>query len=235
MTTKYQKFEAKDILRSQIRNAPYNPRIIDDAERKRLKRNLKKVGLLTTLVWNQRTGNLVSGHQRIALLDDLEGGKDYSITMAVVDLDEKTEREQNIFMNSTSAQGRFDFDKLNLMLPDIDYSNAGLSEYDLHIIGYEDAASMAETAALHEVNADMDDLYSDEDETDDYEDRKAAVKAEKQRIAEQAASKADEGESYVTISFSSYKEKAAFMRRWNYPVDDLFVKGELFSKKISGK
>ncbi len=79
-----QKFVSERIHRSKIKNAPYNPRSIDDHARKKLHHNLKKKGLLDALVWNKRTGNLVSGHQRLSILDDLSAtGDDYTLDFAV--------------------------------------------------------------------------------------------------------------------------------------------------------
>lgn len=70
--------------------APANPRTISDDARRKLRDNLKRVGLLQPLVWNRRSGNLVSGHQRLSQMDDLMGTANYHLTVAVVDLDDKT-------------------------------------------------------------------------------------------------------------------------------------------------
>src|SRR4028118_1920071 len=103
MITKHQKFQAITIHRREIKNAPYNPRTITPARRQTLKNNLRRRGLLETLVWNSVTGNLVSGHQRLSILDELEGSDDYSLTVASVVLTDQEEKEQNIFFNSQSA------------------------------------------------------------------------------------------------------------------------------------
>ena len=58
--SKYQKFEVEVISRGEIHGADYNPRVISEDARKRLKRMLAKHGLVQPLVWNRRTGNLVS-------------------------------------------------------------------------------------------------------------------------------------------------------------------------------
>lgn len=117
--SKHQKFEAQDLKRSQINAAKYNPRIITDGASKRLRKKLKDVGLLTPLVWNKRTQNLVSGHQRLSQLDFLEGypkkKSDYILTIAVVDLDEKTEKEMVVFFNNPSSQGEWDISKLAVL------------------------------------------------------------------------------------------------------------------------
>ena len=70
--SKYQAYETETISRDQIKNAPYNPRIMDDGAKKRLKKNIARHGLVSALTWNKRTGNLVGGHQRLEQLDALE-------------------------------------------------------------------------------------------------------------------------------------------------------------------
>lgn len=56
---------------SRIKPAVYNPRKDlkpDDTEYRRLVRSLDEFGCVEPLVWNQRTGNLVGGHQRFKVL-----------------------------------------------------------------------------------------------------------------------------------------------------------------------
>ena len=243
--TKYQSFEAMDIHRSQIKNAPYNPRQIKDKARAGLKKNLKKRGLMTTLVWNKRTGNLVSGHQRLNLIDSLEGTQDYYITVAVVDIDLKTEKEQNIFFNSTTVQGYFDFDALYEVLEDIDPFEAGLDENDLRIIGFDfEATKFTTDEAKQSVKAIQrfyDPEESDDDSTaddieadraDDYEARKEAVKRQKEKQRQLNESRVDEGETYITLSFDTYKAKAAFLRRFGMAPDEIYIKGEKIASRI---
>lgn len=86
--------------------------MIDKHARKKLKDKISKVGLIGPLIWNKKTGNLVGGHQRLSILDELEGRQDYSLTVAVCDLTEKQEKDMNVFLNNQSAMGSFDFDAL---------------------------------------------------------------------------------------------------------------------------
>jgi hypothetical protein len=128
--SKFQKYAMGRIARSQILNAPYNPRVISDESREGLKKVLRHLGLLEPLVWNKRTGNLVSGHQRISLLDALEGTPDYSLDLAIVDLDEAQEREANVAFNNPAIQGVFDFDSLLKMgeFEGFNWEGAGINE-----------------------------------------------------------------------------------------------------------
>ena len=128
--SKYEKFTMEEVNRSKIKNAEYNPRKLSDKAKKKLKDNLEKVGLIQPITWNRITGNIVSGHQRVALLDSLHKSKKYSLSVAVVEMDEKTEKEQNIFMNNTGAQGQFDDGLLESLLKEIDIGNTGFDSFD---------------------------------------------------------------------------------------------------------
>jgi hypothetical protein len=48
-----------------LAEAPYNPRVITDAQLGRLGKALERFGDLGGIVFNRRTGNLVGGHQRV--------------------------------------------------------------------------------------------------------------------------------------------------------------------------
>ena len=84
-----------ELMRSQINFASYNPRKLSDDARKRLKANLKRIGLAGGIVWNETTGNLVSGHQRLSILDEIQRyntdtkENDYPIRVEVLRLTEK--------------------------------------------------------------------------------------------------------------------------------------------------
>lgn len=141
--TAYEKYEIVEINRQQIKNAPYNPRVISDKNKARLKENIRKVGLIQPIVWNERTGNIVSGHQRIEIIDALEKTYDYLIKVARVDLDEATEKQQNIFMNNPEAMGAFDMDGLEVLMKDqtLDVEMMGFDVADVYRIFGEAAVA----------------------------------------------------------------------------------------------
>jgi hypothetical protein len=119
------------IKRSQIRNAPYNPRKITKRERENLYKLLDSHKLVEDLVWNKLTGNLVSGHQRLTWID-LKARerelKDFDIRISQIDVDEKEEMEINLGMNNDAAMGKFDLDLMGDMLEKIDYGLAGFDD-----------------------------------------------------------------------------------------------------------
>lgn len=115
-------------MRSEINLAGYNPRKITPEAKQKLRTNLKTMGLMGGIVWNKRTGNLVSGHQRLTVLDeDMKYNRktmenDYKVIVTVVDLNEKDEKTQNIFFNNQTAMGFFDEDKLKDIMREVDFS-----------------------------------------------------------------------------------------------------------------
>ena len=127
-----------ELNRSAIHFAGYNPRKLSEESRKTLKRGIKKFGLVGGIVVNKRTGlTVVSGHQRLSVMDELQKfpDNDYRVRVDVIDVDEKQEKELNILMNNPNAQGSWDYDALARLVPDIDYKDAGLTDADLNMIG----------------------------------------------------------------------------------------------------
>ena len=134
--SKHQTFEMVTISRKEINPAPYNPRFMDDANRKALAKGLKQFGLAQPLVWNKRTKNLVSGHQRLEQLDKLEGNLDYELDVAAVDLTERDEVKLNVQFNNSSMQGAFDTQALaDLALSqELDFADLGFSNFDAQLL-----------------------------------------------------------------------------------------------------
>jgi|688.fasta_scaffold359975_2 hypothetical protein len=141
----YQKFSIEKINRVQLKNAPYNPRQIDEKSKKKLQKVIKKNGLVEPLVWNRRTGHLVGGHQRIKIIDSLEGHGNYSLDVAVIDVSEKEEMEANIALNNSESQGEFDLGKLSEMFKThkLDYESAGYDTSDMFRMFGENPTAMA--------------------------------------------------------------------------------------------
>jgi hypothetical protein len=227
---KYKQSETVVIKRSQINFAPYNPRKEDPEVIKKLKKNFKTVGYLGGIVWNRRSSYLVSGHKRVQTLDIINGydgtfETDYDIKVEAVELDDKTEREQNIFMNSPSAMGEFDMEMMKVLVPEIDYQAAGLSEADMNIYGI--------SVLQDEVSAGLADTLNDFEEIQrPFEERKAAIKEMKEQIRQQAEQKAEDIESYVMINFKSYRAKSAFMLRFGFAPGDKIIPGEMFADMV---
>jgi len=68
-TNKIKESKTIVIKRSQIKFAPYNPKKHSEEDIKQQVKNFKVMGFLGGVVWNKRTGNLVSGHKRVMAMD----------------------------------------------------------------------------------------------------------------------------------------------------------------------
>lgn len=100
---KFEKFRSKTIPRSRMKAPPYDPRKALTSEQKtKLRASIEQFGLVLPPVWNKRSGNIVGGNKCIGILDELHGGADYSLVVAVVDLDEEKEKALSVILNAPS-------------------------------------------------------------------------------------------------------------------------------------
>lgn len=117
---------------SKINPAPYNPRVDlqpGDPDYEKLKRSIEEFGYVEPIVWNERTGNLVGGHQRYKILVDEQGSTE--VDVSVVSLDETKEKALNLALNKIS--GAWDEEKLAQVLADLQES-----ELDISLSGFDD-------------------------------------------------------------------------------------------------
>ena len=108
-------FEVKRI--ADMNRAAYNPRVDlqpEDEEYQAIERSLKRHGLVQPIVWNRRTNTVVSGHQRLTVL---EAQGETEVTASVVDLDDIQEKELNVALNKIT--GEWDDDKLSVILNEL--------------------------------------------------------------------------------------------------------------------
>ena len=96
--------EVRRMKLSDLRPAEYNPRTITDEAFERLGNSMDRFGLLIPIVWNERSGNIVGGHQRYRHL--VETGEEET-DVVVVDLDDQEEVALNITLNSPKVRGHF--------------------------------------------------------------------------------------------------------------------------------
>ena len=97
---------------SELTAAPHNPRTISDTALAGLKASIDKFGLVAPVVWNERTGHIVGGHQRIRALE-MSGATEAPVV--VVDLPESEEKALNVTLNNPGIQGEFTPDVLPLL------------------------------------------------------------------------------------------------------------------------
>jgi DNA modification methylase len=109
--------EVRRVRISKVNPAPYNPRKDlqpGDPEYQALARSLDEFGFVEPLVWNQRTGHLVAGHQRLKILV-ARGVRE--VDVSVVDLPLEREKLLNVALNQ--IQGDWDEVKLGALLKEL--------------------------------------------------------------------------------------------------------------------
>ena len=112
--------------------ADYNPREDlkpGDAEYEKLKRSIEQFGYVEPVIWNQTTGHVVGGHQRLKVLMDMGMTE---VDCVVVAMDEEKEKALNIALNKIS--GDWDKDKLALLIADLQGA-----DFDVSLTGFEPA------------------------------------------------------------------------------------------------
>ncbi len=110
------RIEKVDIER--LERAYYNPRVRlepGDAEYELLKGSIETFGYVIPIVWNERTGRVVGGHQRLSIL---EAAGLRRVEVSVVDLDEEQEKQLNIALNK--IEGEWDNGMLRDLLNELD-------------------------------------------------------------------------------------------------------------------
>lgn len=133
----------------QLSPAPYNPRKITDKQLQSLKKAMAEFGDLSGIVVNQRSGNVVGGHQRLKNLDpdwpiharestdetgtvalghiDTPWGQ---ISYRLVDWSHEKEMAANIAANRHG--GDWDMAKLNLVMQELSET-----DFDIDLTGFD--------------------------------------------------------------------------------------------------
>lgn len=235
-----EKFEIEKLHRSQIHGAPYNPRKISAEAERKLKKDLKEIGLLSPIVVNRRTMNIVSGHQRLKAMDSIMRTDDYELTVAIVDMDERQEMRANVLLNNQSVMGEWDTEKLlemRMAIPELDFKDdLGFDQADLDVMfaGIDDSlvSDFLDNEKQEEIDPLLEQMKKDK--------FKEAKKAQRQKIQAQNKEESDNAgvgdiDNIVTIVFNTNAEKKDFMRRCAKPVEEKFLKPSILYDIANGK
>jgi ParB-like chromosome segregation protein Spo0J len=133
-----QPFEIRVLPISQLKPAPYNPRLVlkpSDRRYRKLAASLREFGLVEPLIWNELSGYVVGGHARLAILTEIGVTE---VPVSVVRLSTEREKALNIMLNNMEAQGRYDPDKLAEVLTEL----ADLPELELTGFDSRDLAAL---------------------------------------------------------------------------------------------
>lgn len=111
-----------------LKPAPYNPRTIKDKAAKGLSVSIREFGDISGITWNSKTGNLVTGHQRVSRLKSegavfdngclvSKNGKKFPVR--VVDWPIEKEKAANVAANNPAIGGEYTKAGLSDMLAEI--------------------------------------------------------------------------------------------------------------------
>jgi DNA modification methylase len=123
-------YELKNLPINALKKADYNPRKKlgkNDPQFVALRRSIDELGMIDPIVWNQQTGNVVGGRQRITALEDL------GYTEApcfIVNLSLEQEKQANVRLNS--IKGAWDYDKLAELLSEFTQDEIKAANFDPH-------------------------------------------------------------------------------------------------------
>ena len=175
------------------------------------------MGLVQPVVWNKRTGNIVGGHQRIAQIDSMEGHANYSLTVAVVDVDETREKELNILLNNQDVGGDWNLDKLKELLTDpvLDRLNTGFDDAEIFkLFGKADG-------------------QPDSEHQKAIADQLKGVKDAYAKLTAAGCSK-DDMDFYGVVIFGSYNQRKEFLDALGLE-DNRYIDGRLLLQIVRGE
>ena len=150
--------ELRVVRLDDMNPATYNPRFIEDHAFSGLDSSHDIFGILKKIVWNEKSGNIVSGHQRYRILK----GRDIeSASVVVVDLEKGDEVELNLTLNNPHVRGKV-----------VREVAALLEESSGDLPGVFEAVNL--DAMLDNVKCDFDDImdFDDNDDNDDNDAKK---------------------------------------------------------------
>lgn len=172
-----------------INPAKYNPRVQlkpGDQEWDALKNSLDRFGVATPLVVNETTGNLVSGHQRLAVLKQ---SGETRVEVVIIQMDEDKEKLLNVALNK--IEGEWDEEKLKELFDEVD-------DEDIKFTGFTEE----DIEALYD-GEEPD--YDEDEEPEEQEEKDSSSKEEKEE------KDPDLREFSVFLSFSTKEAAEAWL------------------------
>ena len=238
------------IHRTKAKNAPYNPQISDQVTQKKLRENIQRTGgLIEPVIWNKQTGNIVSGHKRLAQEDIIKGNTDYTITVSMVDWPIEKEIEQNIALNNPALKGQYEIDLLDALLerPDVDLSHTGFDITTLELMHMDAGIDLPqwmippeERASAEEFEEMMGDVESAADEADDAEESQntdeeiATIKQRKKEFAERQVF-LGQGKTVSRLVFPTNETRVLLMKHLELDPDGEYIDGMVLLEALGLK
>ncbi|MBT4863960.1 MAG: ParB N-terminal domain-containing protein [Planctomycetaceae bacterium] len=123
----------KTVPIDHLKPAPYNPRIPlqpGTPGYRRLERSLNEFQLVQPIVWNEQTGHIVGGHQRLEILKN-QGVTEVEVSVVSLSLDR--EKALNVTLNNAQVGSDWDADKLVDLLGELNATE----DFDATLTGFD--------------------------------------------------------------------------------------------------
>jgi len=101
---------------SDLSPDPENPRTLSPEARQGLQASLERFGMVSPIIWNESTGEVVGGHQRLKVLQDLGVEK---VRVVVWNGSKEEQRALNVSLNNPAIMGDWDDQALGDRLEEI--------------------------------------------------------------------------------------------------------------------
>src|SRR4030042_1570421 len=211
-------FELKKIKRSELKEAEYNPRKMKEKAYKKLEKFIKSGGLLQpAIIFNKITGNIISGHQRLKILDSYYNTDNYEITASIVNLTKEEEIKANIKLNNESLMGSWDeilLQEIKMDFPEIDFDkDLGFEKLDLEYIFKDNILAIEQTVeqSYNELNEIKQHSYEDIEKLKEAKARERSNRKQENRNNKDYDSKYDD--YCISFIFETSKEKQIIMSK----------------------
>ena len=106
------KLQIQEVLLADVKELPDNPRTIDEGEMSGLSASIARFGYVEPIVWNERSGHVIGGNQRYAVL--LRAGVKKA-KMVVVNLPPEEELAASLTLNNPAIEGAWKEEVNDLM------------------------------------------------------------------------------------------------------------------------
>lgn len=116
------RIEYRTVDLTWLNPAGYNPRIMTDEARRRLRRGIEEYGIVDPFIARAEDGLLVGGHQRLVVARAM--GLTTGPCIVVHELSDERAKVLNVLLNNPNAQGQWDMPRLTELLSDLDANGA---------------------------------------------------------------------------------------------------------------
>ena len=141
-----------------------NPRVIDEKSFRGLKASIDRFGYVEPIIWNEDTGNIVGGHQRFRVLQEMGATE---AKMVIVNVAKAEEMSLNLTLNNPEIEGEYTSETKELLkkVKDADASLFNSLNFDGLVSRLEEKDRVIVDKVFSNAEINVDSLIIGSDET----------------------------------------------------------------------